>query len=73
MARDGSAASALVAHLQDNVGLADTPLCRDDKPLALENVPIPGDFVVSTHYVLGAQTPAGVDLHVVFLRETIIR
>ena len=61
------AASALVAHFQDDVGLADASLRRDDEPLALENAPVPGNLVVSTHHVLGVQTAAGVDLHGVFL------
>ena len=45
--------SALVPHLQDNVGLANAPFRRDDHPLALANVPISDTFVVSAHHVFG--------------------
>jgi len=67
------AASALLAHLEENMGLADAPLRRENKPLALENVPVPTDFVVSTDDVLGVETSAGVDLHRKHLPPTIIR
>ena len=60
-------ASTLVPHLQNDVGLADAPLRRDDEPLALENAPVSGNLVVSAHHVFGVQTPAGVDLHGTFL------
>ena len=56
-------ALALVPHLQDNVGLANAPLRRDDEPLAVENTPVSGDLAVSAHHVLRVQAPAGVDLH----------
>jgi len=41
--------------------------------LAMENVPVPTDFVVSTDDVLGVETSAGVDLHRKHLPPTIIR
>ena len=62
-------APALVAHLQDDVGLADAPLGRDDEPLALQNAPVPGNLVVSAHHVPGVQATAGVDLHGTFLLD----
>ena len=67
------AALAFVAHLQENVGLADAPLRRDDQPLTVENAPVSGNLVVSTHHVSGVQTPAGIDLHDSYLLDAIIR
>ena len=54
---------AFVPHLQDDVGLADAPLRRDDEPLAVKNAPVSGNLAVSAHHVFGVQTSAGVDLH----------
>ena len=57
------AALALLAHLEEDVGLTDAPLRRENKHLALGNALLPVDFIVSTDDVFGVQVPAGVDLH----------
>ena len=60
-------APALVPHFQDDVGLTNSPLGRDDESLTLKYMPIPGNLVVSAYNVPGIQTTAGVDSHTTLL------
>ena len=56
------AALALLVHLEEDVGLPDPSLRRENRPLALKNAPVPVDFLVSTDDFLRVQTSAKVDL-----------